>query len=375
MLYLWMPEGQAPWRWRTTAEWHSADNWDDLLAATLPEQRREVTVFFPTSSAQMLRQPMTRSQLRQLGPNGVRYMLEEYALGSVEQLDLRYEMNNAEQVTLLALPADTVSAYVGALALGPWHLTALLPDFLLLPYIAGRATLLLDGPTRLLRTDQWMGMAADDLSIVLPRLPELMAITVLGQMSDDDQVMLEQSGLDIEHQMLPLLPPEQLARHPFNVLPKAKETVISPYWKAVAAVFVVTLLVQIVHDGLSAWRYGKVAAATQAQAEQQFKEWFPEEQRIINLRRQVESHLQGSANLDMTALSLLARVGPVMQQANLVARSVRYRDELLELDVLASRLDQLESLRSQLSEQGLNAELGAVNAVGADVSGLIRIKP
>jgi general secretion pathway protein L len=375
MLYLWMPEGQAPWRWRTTGEWHIADSWDALLAATAPEQLREVTVFFPTASAQLLRQPMSRGQLRQLGTSGVRYLLEEYALGSVEQLDVRYEMNSADQVTLMALPSETVAGYIAAMALGPWQLHALLPDFLLLPLLPNQSTLLLDGTTRLLRIDEWLAMPADDLSVILPRLPDLTSLTVLGESSASDHAALAASGLLLDPQDLALLPPPLLQRHPFNVLPKPAESGLSPYWRTVAAVLVLAVLVQVLHDGLSAWRDQRIAVSTQAQAEQQFREWFPEEQRIVNLRRQVESHLQGTSNMDMTALSLLARVGPVMQQAQLVARSVHYRDERLELDILASRLDQLETLRSQLTEQGLSAELGAVTPSGSSVSGLIRIKP
>jgi general secretion pathway protein L len=268
-----------------------------------------------------------------------------------------------------------VKGYIAAMALGPWQLHALLPDFLLLPLLPDQSTLLLDGATRLLRIDEWLAMPADDLGVILPRLPDLTTLTVLGEGSANDHAALADSGLILDPQDLALLPPELLQRHPFNVLPKPAESGVSPYWRTVAAVLVLAVLVQVLHDGLSAWRDYRLAANTQTQAEQQFREWFPEERRIVNLRRQVESHLQGKAGVDMTALSLLARVGPVMQQAQLVARSVNYRDEHLELDILAAKLEQLEALRSQLSEQGLNAELGAVNPAGTNVSGLIRIKP
>ncbi|MFA9204093.1 MAG: type II secretion system protein GspL, partial [Flavobacteriales bacterium] len=133
--------------------------------------------------------------------------------------------------------------------------------------------------------------------------------------------------------------------------------------------------VQILHDGLTAWRYQQVAEATQAQAEQQFRQWFPDEQRIINLRRQMEGRLQSNSEQDLTVLSLIGRVDPVLQQAQLVAQSIRYRDEVLELNIVASNLAALEQLRGQMDQQGLTAELGAVTSVGTDVSGLLRIKP
>ena len=56
------------------------------------------------------------------------------------------------------------------------------------------------------------------------------------------------------------------------------------------------------------------------------------------------------------------------------ASQVQYRDNTLELTVLASNLPALEALRSQFSEQGLKAELGSVNPASGQVSGLIRVQ-
>ena len=89
----------------------------------------------------------------------------------------------------------------------------------------------------------------------------------------------------------------------------------------------------------------------------------------------MEGRLQSNTEQDLTALSLIGRIGPVLQQAQLVAESVRYRDQVLELNIVATNLAALEQLRGQMSQQGLNAELGAVNSVGAQVSGVLRIKP
>ena len=68
MLYVWMPEGNAAWRWWVgdstgliaLSEWQLADNWDALLSATAVNPQREVTVFFPSSSAQLLQRTMSR---------------------------------------------------------------------------------------------------------------------------------------------------------------------------------------------------------------------------------------------------------------------------------------------------------------------------
>lgn len=383
MLYVWMPEGNAAWRWWVgdatgliaLSEWQLADNWDALLSATAIEPQRDVTVFFPSSSAQLLQRTMSRQQRRQLGDQGVRYLLEEYTLGSVEQLAVRDQLIGEDQLNVLAVPSHTIAQYIQNMALGNWQLHALLPDFLLVPLQEQSASLLLHGRTPILRLSEGYAVLAEDLSVVLPRLPQLTALTVLGEPTALQQAQLLDSGLLIDEQPASLQLPKNLARHPYNFLPKPKGLAISAHWKALAAVLVLAILVQVVHDALTAWRYQQVAAATEAQAEQQFRQWFPDEQRIINLRRQMEGRIQSNTEQDLTALSLIGRIGPVLQQAQLVAESVRYRDQVLELNIVAANLAALEQLRGQMSQQGLNAELGAVNSVGAQVSGVLRIKP
>ena len=149
MLYVWMPEGDAAWRWwvgtelaatMLLSEWQVAGNWEALLADTAVNPQREVTVFFPSSSAQLLQRSMSRQQRRQLGDQGVRYLLEEYTLGSVEQLAVRDQLIGDDELNVLAVPSNHIAQYIQSMALGNWQLHALLPDFLLLPVQAERAT-------------------------------------------------------------------------------------------------------------------------------------------------------------------------------------------------------------------------------------------
>jgi general secretion pathway protein L len=266
------------------------------------------------------------------------------------------------------------------MALGVWRIQALLPDFLLVPAptVFNQAQLIIHQQQRILRVGEYVAYCADDLPILLDYMPELTRLDIWGQPTDQDQLAIEGiAGLAItlhawESTPAPLTD-AQYIRHPYNVLPKTKAQ-LSGYWRAIAAVLVATLLVQMLYDGVRTWRYNKIAEQTHAMAVQQFQSWFPDERRIVNLRRQFEGHLQSNSNMDLTALSLISRVGPLLQQANLPASQVQYRDNVLELTIIASGLPALESLRSQLSDQGLNAELGSVNPASGQVSGLIRVQ-
>lgn len=407
MLYLWMPEYGAnsqdgssvanTFRWRlskphTSEGWQTAQGWDALLAATAPENEQEVTVFFPTSSVQMLRQQMSRPQLRQLGSNGVRYLLEEYTLTPIDQLDVRHQ-HRGNDLTVLAKPQQDVAVLLASFGLTPWRVVAALPDFLLLPMVEGSATLLLDGHNRILRLDESYAVSADNLDVTLTRLHDIKQIQVIGQLNDADRATLDAqkaaSGLD--WQLLDTAVSEVFAidgvthKHPYNLTVNKQESGISPYWKVVAAVFIGAIAVQMIYDTVRIWRFHHVEQATKAQAEEQYRQWFPDEQKIIDLKKQMKGHLNGSGAVDMTALSILSRVGPALSQANLPAQKIHYASNAgtgqLELQINAPSLPALENLRSQIVTQGLTAELGAVNsstqsdsAAAGQVSGTIRVK-
>ncbi len=408
MLYLWMPEYVAisqdgssvanTFRWRITKPhgvegWQTALGWDALLAATAPENEQEVTVFFPTSSVQMLRQPMSRPQLRQLGTNGLRYLLEEYTLTPIDQLDVRHQ-HRGNDLTVLAKPQQDVAALLASFGLTPWRVVAALPDFLLLPMVEGSATLLLDGINRILRLDESYAVSADNLDITLARLNDIKQIQVIGQLNDADRATLDAqkaaSGLDWQLLDIPVSSVFAIDgvthKHPYNLTVNKQESGFSPYWKVVAAVLVGAIAVQMLYDAVRIWRYHGVEQATKAQAEQQYRQWFPDEQRIIDLKKQMKGHLNGLGAVDMTALSILSRVGPALSQANLPAQKIHFASNAgigqLELQINAPSLPALENLRSQIATQGLTAELGAVNSAtkksdsdaSGQVSGTIRVK-
>ena len=385
MLYLWMPEGDAAWRWRVEGDWQLAANWDALLQATASENQKDVIVFFPTSKVQMLRQPMTRQQLRQLGANGVRYLLEEYSLLPVDQLSVYHQFDAAQHLNVLGVSSADIQHYQQLLVLGAWRVQALLPDFLLLPASAQKenlqtASLMLSQQQRILRVGEHMAYSADDLSVLLSYFPELAELTVYGDLPVADRQLLQsRPDLQVDYTVLessPSFNDAQYLRHPFNVLPKSKDYQLSSYWRAVAAVFIVALVVQMVYDSVRIWRYHKVANQISELTIQHYKTLFPQDRSVsrLNVETRFKASLNTNKNIDMTALSLISRVGPLLQQANLSASQVQYRDDALELQVTASGLPALEALRKQMSDQGLNAKLGAVNPANGQVSGLVKVQ-
>ncbi len=405
-LFLWLPVQQMPealpvaWRWRTARQplgvWQQSLTWEALLKDTASESIRDVVLFFPTSSGQLLRQNLSRAQVRQLGPQGLKYLFEEFSLSNVEQLEIRSiqqvqhkkrveplpDTNFNEHVTLLALNQETLSQYTHMLGLTPWRLSALLPDFLLIPLHGTQPTLYIDEQCRLLRIDEALAYPADDLAILLSRLPHLTRLNLLIMpFAGSDSVLAEVQAYLAEHNISVNIishavnVPMQTVTHAFNVLPQVKTAGLSPYWRAVAATLILGATLQLIHDAVTMYRYQKIAQATTAQAEQQFRQWYPEERRIVNLKRQVSAHVQTTQTHDLTALSLISRVGPIMQQARLTAQAVRYQTGTLEMEVEANNMAELEQLRQSFGQQGLKAQLGSVNNTAhAKVVGVMRVQ-
>lgn len=383
MLYLWMPEGEGAWRWCNASGaaeglWQTAQTWNELLQETTLEKSSQACVFFPSSALQISRHALSRQQVKQLGQNGVRYLLEDYALAPVETLTVRAWQSGPEELSVIGVPQGQIDIWLNALGLAPWQVMALLPDFLLIPLDTTHPeipTLYWSAHQQLWRGDEAYGLAVDDLALSLSRLPLPTNLNVVGVLDETAQQALAAHNIVWETVNWPLQPPKQLQRHPFNVLAPTRQRTISPYWRAAAVVLLSLLLARMAYDGISGYYYTKEAKATRAQSVRQFRAWFPEEGRIVNLRRQVEAHRVAPVAAEPVVLKLISQVGPAVSQANVKLRELTFNGQALELTLDAPNLPSLDSLRGQLVSQGIKAELGSVNPAGSQVSGTLRVLP
>jgi len=157
--------------------------------------------------------------------------------------------------------------------------------------------------------------------------------------------------------------------------PKAatrKSNTWSPLIK-VASLFLAINIVYLLGSGFY-WQYK--TEQTQKDTETLYREYFPNDRRIVNIKRQTENHLrradfQGDSGL-ITRLNRFVHAWG--QQTQLTLRSLRYhqqRDELI-LDVEAQSIGQLDALQQSLGKQ---AELLAANEEGANrARGRLKLK-
>lgn len=380
MLYLWMPEANGVWQWSNGDAWSESSSLEQLIQEIKIYQGEEIVVFFPSRGLQLLQQQMSKSQYKQLGTEGVRYLLEEYVIQPIDQLKvLHYFQAADERLTVMGVALNLVETLLHSLNLLPLKVAALLPDFLVLPQPDPGETILANIHQRLLaRENEFSGNSIDELGVYLEFIHPETRFRCSG-LSPDQQIVLDavttqEQRQYFSYQFEPIKKPKQ---HPFNILPKAqKSEQFSGYWKACAAVFCAILIVQLSYDVLRWSKLKKLADQTAIQAIDQYQDWFGPNSRITeeNIQSQFESQLRMSRSANTEALQILSRVGPILAQQQILAERVGYESSILSLDLKASSSEQLQALTQQLNQQGFKAELGNVQTQGAGVIGLVKVQ-
>ncbi|MCU4412626.1 general secretion pathway protein GspL [Acinetobacter sp. WU_MDCI_Axc73] len=379
MLYLWMPEANGAWFWSTGENWLQASSLEQLIHDLQPHQGEETVVFFSSRHIQILQQQITKAHVKQLGADGIKYLMEEYVTMPIDYMRVVHHFESPDQLTILAVAQNLVETWQHALNLLPIKLVALLPDFLIVPEPAQNQVNIvhLHGQT-LVRENHYKGMVIDDLALYL----EFQAADTFYHYSNLTTQQLDflanfstaetREPFDYQFQKI-----QKSKQHPFNVLPKTKnEAKVSGYWKACIAVLIAVLIVQFSYDALRWYKLKKLANQTATQAVDQYKYWFGANSRVTeqNIKSMFESQLRMSQSGDTTALNLLSRVGPILMQRQIVAQQISYSASSLSMSLKANSANDLQNLTQQLNQQGFKAELGNVQADGVGAIGMVKVQ-
>ena len=379
MLYIWMPETNGTWYWSTGENWLQSNSLEQLIQDLQTHNGKEAVVYFSSRHAQVFQQTMNKTHYKQLGQDGVKFLLEEFVTLPIDQMKVVHHFQN-DQLNILGVAQSTIETWQYALSLLPVQIVAFLPDFLMLPEPETNQVIIANLYDHVLvRENAWSGDAVDDLGLYLEFLPAETQVRHsnlnFSQLDSLATVTNADQRTESAYQFQQLVRAKQ---HPFNVLPKAKnaETQWSGYWKAAAVVLVAVIFVQLAYDALRWAKLKKVADQTAVQAIDQYKSWFSENSRVTeqNIKSQFESQLRMSKLGDTAALSLLSRVGPILMQKQIVAQQVNYADSTLAMSLKAKSADDLQALTQQLNQQGFQAELGNVQADSIGAVGMVKIK-
>ena len=379
MLYIWMPESDGTWKWSLGNEWQIAPTLEQLIRVVADQQVQDVLVFFPSPMIQVFSHRLSKSQYQKMGAEAAQYLIEDNLIHSIDQFKILQKFEAPETLHLLAIAQQQLQTLQHALSLLPIKLSGLLPDFLLLqiPASSNIHIAACDGQY-LVRVSNEQGLAIDDLDLYLSyQLPE--QHYQLSGFDTQSFEQLTQQYPDAHFTVLnmPWLFDKKLKQHPWNVLPKTQKTSNLPtQWKACAALVAAIIVAQLSYDALRWAQNKKVADQTAQQAIEQYQSWFGAQGRVSeqNLKSQFESHLRMSQSAETQSLELLSRIGPILMQQNIVAEKLSFKDKILQLSLKAPSTESLQRLIEQMKQQGLQAELGRVEAISGAAVGEVKVQ-
>lgn len=348
---------------------------------------RQVVLLVPTTAVLLSTLPVSRQQLRQIGEEEVLYMLEDQTLTPVEKLHGVFHAISDTHIQIAAIDQQQLQSLLEPFKAANCRLTAAIPDIFLVPANPDGWTLAVDALDCWVRFSAYNGIrleAINAVSLLQAAWQEAApaSLRVYGELPREitDWLAAREEAIPVEH--LPELEwTEEFAnlgnRHPFNFLQgdHAVKTArsLSGHWRYAAIFLAVALTVQLAYDGLRLMHFKKQGLASKNEAIQLYKSWFPEEQRIVNLRRQAEARLAERQSHGAGFMPLMTRVGQVLNQGNWQTRRIDFDDNGLLLEVDALSISELDQLRQQLNGQGVTSETLSANSQGGGVRGRLRI--
>ena len=415
MLHVWLRAQHSPLAvWHEDAQqWQTVDGWQQLQAiygSHKNNAHKTLCLYFPSSHLLQVDTEFTTAQLKQLGTSGKQYLFEEMSLTPVEQLAIR-QISHADRHHLYALSQNDIEAWQQSTKLAGMTITALLPDFLLLPTpeegAGQQVTLYQDTQTMLLRQSLRQGMAVSYLPLIFERFPHLSEVNVLSPITAVEDTLTASSGHPIadtlgdsiashdiglqksstptstmptdfmaqtsamitEHQLLLTTltttpkPIENPDRHALNFFIKSTDSQLSPYLRVAMMVALTALVLQMATDGVQWYQYNNAAIATKAETAKQYQSWFADEP--LSTRTKLQVQLQPKLRSDSPApdshMAALARISPLIKQSSLHAQSLVMQPSSLSFILIAPDRDSLDKFTSTLTAQGLSAKLAQVN--------------
>ena len=130
MLQIWMPESDGTWHWRVEENWLEVSSLEQLIQDLQLHHGKDVVIYFPSQQAQILSMPMTKIHYKQLGQEGIQYLLEEFVTAPIDQMKVVHHFHN-DVAYILGVAQSTIETWQHALSLLPVKVISFLPDFLL----------------------------------------------------------------------------------------------------------------------------------------------------------------------------------------------------------------------------------------------------
>ena len=316
------------------------------------------------------------------------FVVEEYLAADVERMHLAHgPIRRGAPVRVNLIDRTYLEDWLGCLddlSLKPGFMVS---DAELLPVTGNGATVLLEGETALIRTaSEAAGVDADNLGLALGSL-EVERIDVINGRLDDLVAGQLDAGVEVVSGDETDAPLVYLARR-WRSLPDAVNLLQGDYtparpptenvyrWRAVAALAGIWLLVGLTGMLIQAIWADIQAGRLQAQSETLYRDIFPGETRVHNVRRQMSQKLgqstgEGGAGFT-TYLGYLAQA--IDRNVNIWSLTYSESRDELAADLQLASYDALEQFKQRLTRLGVGVEITSAEQQESGVRARVRLQ-
>jgi general secretion pathway protein L len=144
-------------------------------------------------------------------------------------------------------------------------------------------------------------------------------------------------------------------------------------FRPLVGVLALMLVLQWGFNLAQGWHMQRQADVYAAASAELYRELFPEDSKLVNIRAQFDQHLQGAGGSGQPRLlSLLSQVSAALNQSGrkVEIAQVDFSEVRgdLAMQVVATGFADLEQLREHLQDRGLTVQLGSATREGTSVS-------
>jgi len=307
------------------------------------------------------------------------YLLEDDLAAPVEELHFALGKPNSKgQILCAVISKGLLSGYLEKLAELDIHPSFVIPDYWLLENS--------DVPEYIEYRQRHLIRLADNTGMALPAgTPEELLKQALStqhvlpikqalptqQASTDTAPVPTALSADLNQQQA-LEQEFHLNQAPINLLqgdytPAASQTNARGF-KPVAIAAGVCIALFMTYFVAMGWYFNQQTQKLSEQAKANYQQWFPNESRILNIRRQMTAHINNSGGQQQDGLffELTSAVSQAVNSENEKAtiRHIRYdrNDATLQLELQAKSMGYSHKLQSQIQKMGFAAEVLSANS-------------
>lgn len=345
----------------------------------------------------LLTSAMVPTQSKQRLARAVPYALEDQLAEDVEDLHFATgQFGEDGRVAVAVVDREFLGGWLRAMAEAGLEPDQIYPEQLAVPLEQDAWTVVVDDARFLLRSGPQAGLAGD-----ADNLPDMLEACLLeaadaqparivvydfsGRASlPNVQPSVEHRSVDAEDASALLATSlDERRAIPLLVGDFARSSGWRAHWQRWRAVAVLAGLWVVLSTGqayLEQWQLSRESARLQAQIIATYREAFPDAERVIDPRGQMESRLAAMRNQGQGGgqgvLPLLAKIGPILSgQSGLQLTAMSYRGGDLDLELYAESLQRIDQLKQRLgSVEGVTVEVRSAKAEGERVQGRLRIQ-